>query len=193
MSLEKCDFVVEGSCRLSHIDLPPNAKIFTVQAHGFSYGGPTSKQSHLSHCYELPCGDMVNMRTAMLSSPPSIDAKKEHENIVASYAVYQGMLTPTGLLQVLPRPIKEYYSPPAVMIVGDSQVNMYRAILVDPAYTLMASNSFVYNEDKTLNAFKTHIRECMKEKNYSEAAEQYRDFSAACWALLKVTDKAPKI
>jgi hypothetical protein len=61
MTLETCDLVIDGSCRLSDVDLPPNSNIFTVQAHGFVYGG-TTKQSHLPHCYELPCNDMVHMK-----------------------------------------------------------------------------------------------------------------------------------
>ena len=181
LTLETCDLVIDGSCRLSDVDLSPNSNIFTVQARGFGYGG-TTKQSHLPHCYELPCYDMVNMRTTLLHGPPTTETMKDGEKVLVGNAVYQGILTSTGLAQFLPRPIEEYYSPPSVMIVCDIE-GRCRAILVDPVYTLLASDSLLYNENETLNALRADIRDCMKDKEYSKATEKYRALSVECWRL----------
>lgn len=191
MVLVKCDLITDGSCRLSDVIVPPISNIFTVQAHGFIYGG-NSKESPLSHCYELPCYDMVNMKTTMLSASPTIETMKDNEEVVADYAVYQGMLTPTGLLQVLPRPVEEYYSPPSVKIVGNAE-GRYRAIFLDPVYTLLMYNNVVYNENSTLTVLRAYIRDCMKEKNYTKATEKYHELNVECWRVLESTLKPPKI
>jgi hypothetical protein len=188
MTLETYNLVTEGSCRLSDVVIPHDSKMFTVQAQGFIYGGGSAvTQPHLPHCYMVPCLDMLHMRMVMLAEPPSIEPMKSNENLVIDYAVYDGIVTEVGLAQVLPRPIEEYYSPPSVMIVGDSE-GRYRAILLDPAYVLLASNKLVCNEDAVLNALRADIRECMKDKNYSQADEKYRKFSAGCWRVLDKMD-----
>jgi hypothetical protein len=114
-------------CRTAEIDIPNDSTMFIIEAKTFAYGG--GKTPQLTHHYSLLSTSFEKLLVALMATPPTSDTIKITEQVIDNYAVYDGMLISTGLVEYLPRPVPHIYKPHPVIIVRDTTTGSTRALL----------------------------------------------------------------
>jgi len=160
----------EGTCRTSLLNIPEDAKFYSIQTKGFHYGG---KVPRLYHYYSVKPDTTGYMKAILLETPPTIIDIKDDEVFIEQSAEYHGILTERGKKEYFERPIIHYYSPPLVDIVSNKDGDV-RAIVVDASYAI-----YDY-EQPILQDISSKILNLNENKQYSQANDLYHKFCEEC-------------
>lgn len=169
-NVDKC---INGLCKTNQLDIPNSVQIYTIQSYGVLYCGVSST---LKHVYSA-AGNPGFMTTILLEEKPTLKAITNDETPIITSAIYQGLLTTSGLIEQLKRPISHYYSPPLVDIVKNKNGNV-RAIIVDATYAIANHDDYETLEILRHQIFLHQLQnECLK------ASQLYNHYKLECMRL----------
>lgn len=175
--MSNVDIHINGICKTNQLKIPNYGKIYTIQSNGVLYCGVSS---HLKHVYS-GAGNLEFMTTILLEAQPTLKPIKSNETPIVISATYHGLLTTTGLIEQLKRPINHYYSPPLVDIVINTDGNV-RAIIVDAPYAIKNHQNY-----ETLESIREQIYQCQQKKEYFKTNQLYSKYNLQCIRLVDET------
>ena len=117
------------------------------------------------------------MTTILLGAQPTMKPITDDETPIIISATYNGLLTTTGMIEQLERPISHYYSPPLVDIVINKNGNV-RAIIVDATYAIENHQDY-----ETLETLRQQIYLHQQQKEYLKASQLYYEYNLECIRL----------